>query len=318
MTDHKPVAVDDGGDWTTANKAMRDAAKWTVATLGALGVGLFGAAPAIRGWHLSWTDPSDAVQLTFACLFALFGLTGMVGLIVITAQTLMPVIVSFANLSKLTIETVEADGSGSLPDGIATVAELRKELEDPDNNLAFAEEQLAAAKAAKNEENIKRLESYISAVNARRAVLEDSAARIIRLEGYLRIRDSFLRPYGHGWILWALLIAAVVGTLGFTFALAKGPASSSTSADVGFLTVGSDATASKTLWNALNLKACTVGGTVPVLVTDVKGDRSTVETIPTAGCVAQTFEVIPETANLAIVTPQTTTITYLPTPSPTG
>lgn len=300
--------------WVDADARTRDAAKWLIGALGAIAVAIFGAGPIVSGVKLSWTDQWP--QLLVAGTFGFLGLAAIVLLVVAIGKMLVPVVTSAASLSPDTVKFAESAKPGDLlPKGMSSVDDLLKGItaayrasETLMSSAKRYRDAGALADADRVDQQRERVGRYISKLQA-------YALQLQEYDAFMRIRDGFLRPYGRGWTLYALVIAAAVGSLGFILAIST-KADTATAASPALATMSkvSGSTASASLWSQLNLEKCAGDGAtdadpVPVLIVNKAGaGQYTVETIPRDGCLAREFDVDESFAIVVQPTPSVVTL----------
>ncbi len=317
MSDQPPKDPD---PWTTSYTSVRQAAKWSLVTLGALAVGIFGAAPAIRGFTLSWSDPDDQAQLVAAILFGAVGLSAMLALVFVVARTLIPVFVTLGTVSAETKTLIRSDPGRYLPPDLNSATELADRISSTLKVLAVLQTRVdsPAAPAADAQIDPAKLKARqdkaaadVASMKAYLQNLELWRERVLRVDTFYKIRASFLTPLGR-YSLPVLVGAAAIGALGFMFAVSAPAASpAATAAQVGYLTKGSDAAAATELWKDVGLGPCEdAKQRVPVVILSQKGSTSTVETISRSTCQPWQFNVVPASATLTIVQPKKVSISY--------
>lgn len=309
--------------WAAAAFETRNAAKWLIATLGALALGIFGAAPALRGIQFSWVDAHDRVQLFFAIIFGLLGLGSILLLIFVVAQVLVPVRVEPADLTKEARDRISDNKDYWLPENVDKLESLQTKISDSKSNLLtdqMALDRLQASKKALPEnQHDKSLEESIallaSATENHKHNIDSYNAyliRILRSEALRVVQDRFYHPWSRRNLTVKLVLLAAVGSMGFLFSLAKPDTPEPAPvAELGYITRGLSPEASENLWSALELDNCSTNGQVPVLATFPEDGNTSVRTIQaTPECPNREFEIVPDAALVVISEPARIDIAY--------
>ncbi|WP_375404838.1 hypothetical protein [uncultured Amnibacterium sp.] len=301
--------------WIEADAQSRTAAKWVITTLAALGVGLFGAAPAIKGLTLSWT--SDWFQLTVAGVLGTIGLVSLTLLILVIGRVLLPVTTSLTSLSTETVSKANSPTTSMLPEGVTTLAEFVTRLKGWPEIIASLQASLEdAEKSVPPKPRASDLKQDLATAKQSQIADRSFAQQLVEYDALAQIQGRYLRPWGHSWLVPLLVFAGSIGSFGFLLALSQPAASTSTattSSTYGYLTEISTSKVSTEYWAALRLDNCAAqDGTVPVLVVSDSGDTQMVQTMPSTTCVEQQFAVRPA---VALITEPVSTVMATVKPS---
>lgn len=298
--------------WSVATAGTRTAAKWMIASLASAAALIFGAGAIVSRPALSWS--SNSCQLLIALAAGTIGLVSVILLIGLTATVLTPVKISLESIPKEMRRDLDAAAAIRLPSDCRSYAEF---LVNYPKYAALAT-RLAAQLAGLDEAN-----SHSSNQRAQLAALHKEAQHHVGV--YTRAAESFLNQaefystsskfrIHRRWTL-ALAIGASLGALGFQLALATKPTELPKEPELAYLVPPKGPSE---LWSGLDLGACVVGGTVPVVVSGGKGtdgDPYAVTVLKTNDrCNPKSFNLRNDALTLERLQPPTITVHYKPQP----
>lgn len=295
--------------WTAAIKASRDASTWVATALGVVAAAIFGGIPALKGLPFTWGDPSDNAQSLLAAAAAIVGLGGILVVILLVTRATLPIYVTLSTLSGRTEAAIAKTPSEYLPEGIASLAELRTQLQNWEALIPLLEQQERVADAASRGPAAEALEDGI----AQRDNLRKWAASIRQLDVLSQTQARLHNP-----ALWAAVAVATLGAVAFMFTTVA-RAESDPPAEIG--QVAFVTPTNEQAWAAIagsaDLSGCAdADGRYLVLVSDVVDDVFVVQTLPNAdGCRAWRLNIRPEIADVTVLAePMRVTVTYTPAP----
>lgn len=324
--------------WADAAEGVRATVKWLVAGLAAVGAVMF-AKGFVTTPELSWDD--NRWQLVGAWVMGAIGVMGIGWLLYSAVDMIRPTPYALSELDKKFIRHVNDDPRAHLP---ADAADIRAFIDN------LREKQVIARSARLDRNGWKvRLDKARAAssadpadatakakVGAVQHALNRADALVEWADGdlsiYLKARKELLghAEYwrqstsldGKRWMLLGGAFLAAAGGIGYQLLLAA-PSDDDSGGSAATPVVGeltrSDTEAGRRLWSQLHLDLCQEDPTtarIAVVVGSGKGtaaDPYVVSTLPTGACIAQTFTVISDVAQVSL--PVASTITYTPAPT---
>jgi len=331
--------------WVVATKQVREAAKWTVATAGAVGAVVFGGGPLLTGGD----EPVEILSWRYVAIVvcALIGVLGLMYFIGRTARVLLPYEVTLHDLPTEQKLALTADADRLLPGQSETYDDFVRRVRVWPRALHQARTKIAGVTRELGE--LADDDPQRNALQAELAAYTDRLPDFERnVEIYTTYRDEILERAAYSqtrlmftsnvWKVVLAVVAIVFGATSYLLLLGQDAdddensmegATEQTAPRVGQLTPSVRQSA-QLLWSAVGLDDCDANpgngepDDVSVIVLDGDGTPNSPFTARTLGpesihpdCALTTFSVIDAVAQMGFVEPETITIEYTEAPSTT-
>lgn len=315
------VIVDDPvGQWTTAEKETREAAKWFIVTLGGIAAVVFGAGPIFL--QTTYDFSSDWPLLLAETLAAIAALTAVTYMVKEISNILVPRKIDLAYIAVHHEIRQRFDGAPDIwyPTGISSFEDFRRDLAELREGAAllasaaaFNDSVASSTSESTNAElSLPTQTAYLISFEEAYRTSQDYGKRLVAEASLQALQTRFLV----GPRLKFATIIAVIGTVIFIISLSIKPTESDAPAPQVALLAKASSSSSADLWNYLDLQLCESKGVVPVLLLGREATGAKVQTISwNSNCRTRTLLVTDELGELLVEYPDTSAPSTTPIPS---